>query len=64
MSWGTKSVPFHMGRFAILLIPHMLARFMATDRGFAKARRNLREQRSSTQAKPPIPDPEQSSLRN
>lgn len=24
------------------LVPHMLARFMATDRGFAKARKTLR----------------------
>ena len=43
------------------LVPHMLARFMATDRGFAKARRKLREKGSTMGAKPPTPDPEQSS---
>jgi len=26
------------------LVPHMLTRFMATDRGFAKARRKLHDQ--------------------
>lgn len=37
------------------LIPHMLARFMATDRGFANARRNLRETGITMGAKPPTP---------
>lgn len=43
------------------LIPHMLARFMATDRGFAKARRKLRETGVMSTAKPPTPNPGQSS---
>lgn len=30
------------------LIPHMLARFMATDRGFAKARKTVSEARPLT----------------
>ena len=46
------------------LVPHMLARFMATDRGFAKARRKLRETDFTTEAKPPTADPGQSSSQN
>ncbi|MBO6636730.1 MAG: DUF2274 domain-containing protein [Roseitalea sp.] len=46
------------------LIPHMLAWFMATDRGFAKARRKLRETGATSMAKQPPPDPGQSSSQN
>lgn len=43
------------------LIPHMLARFMTTDRGFAKARRSLRSPRATPLGKPMTPPAGQSS---
>lgn len=43
------------------LVSHMLARFMATDRGFAKARRKLHESGATRGTKPPPPNPGQNS---